>query len=365
MVQKPVSTVAAAGRRHSLDKREPAVYSTNVLAALVDAMGMQGVEAGALLRGSHLDAAQLTRPSTRVSIQQMLAVFANAQALAPDVLAAARAGTRTTISSLGIYGYAVLSSPTHAQAVQVIQQYDRVVSPFTAMSFERQDDWAVWSVSTHDCLDASPALRRFVLEFKFAAMQTILRDLYGGHCGFSDIGLACPPASSHSAAALAALLGCEVAYHCAASRARFPASQMSRPMEFASHLTHAQMRELCDDAMQLVGEHGTLAERVMSQLLRSPGQFPSIQVMAGLLELNPRTLQRRLEAEGAHYRDLLARVKARLALKYLRSTTMTTAEVAERLGYCDAGSFRHAVLHWFGISPSQLRRGVTPPRQPG
>jgi AraC-like DNA-binding protein len=327
-------------------------------------MGIYGVESKDLLKGSGLIPAQLTEPATRVSIEQILAVFTNAQSLSQDPLAAARAGARATIASLGIYGYAVLSSPSHAHAVKVIQLYDRMVSPLTAMSFDLHGNWAVWSVTTHESLDAHPAVRRFVLEFKFAAMQSILRDLYGGDQGFVDICLACRPAGADSAVALGTLLGCKVDYCGASNQGRFPAAQMARPMVYANHLTHAQMCQLCDDALQLVGRNDTLAEQVMSQLLRSPGRFPDVNSMALALNLNPRTLQRRLEAEGMHYRELLGRVRARLALRYLRSTAMSTDEVAERLGYSDAANFRHAVLRWFGISPSQIRRGVAPSRQP-
>ena len=77
--------------------------------------------------------------------------------------------------------------------------------------------------------------------------------------------------------------------------------------------------------------------------------------MADRLSIHPRALRRRLEAEGTSYRDLLAEVRARLAIEYLRQTAMTNEEIASRLGYSDAANFRHAFARWTGKSPSEFR----------
>jgi AraC-like DNA-binding protein len=45
----------------------------------------------------------------------------------------------------------------------------------------------------------------------------------------------------------------------------------------------------------------------------------------------------------------------RLAIEYLRKTSMTSEEIASRLGYSDAANFRHAFIRWTGKSPSDFR----------
>lgn len=71
--------------------------------------------------------------------------------------------------------------------------------------------------------------------------------------------------------------------------------------------------------------------------------------------MHPRALRRRLEAEDTSYRELLAEVRTRLAIEYLRKTAMTNEEIANRLGYSDAANFRHAFIRWTGKSPSDFR----------
>lgn len=73
--------------------------------------------------------------------------------------------------------------------------------------------------------------------------------------------------------------------------------------------------------------------------------------------MEPRTLRRRLEAQGTSYREILAGVRQGLAIEYLRKTRMTTEDIASRLGYSDAANFRHAFLRWTGKTPHEYRRG--------
>ena len=93
-------------------------------------------------------------------------------------------------------------------------------------------------------------------------------------------------------------------------------------------------------------------------LIERPGRYPSIETIAEKLQTYPRALRRKLESEGTSYRDLLAEVRMRLAIEYLRRTEMTNEEIASRLGYSDAANFRHAFTRWTGKSPSNFRGGA-------
>ena len=90
--------------------------------------------------------------------------------------------------------------------------------------------------------------------------------------------------------------------------------------------------------------------RYRRMLIQLRGRYPGIEVVAEKLSMHPRALRRRLEVEGTAYRDILAEVRMRLAIEYLRKTKMTNEEIANRLGYSDAANFRHAFLRWTGKS---------------
>jgi AraC-like DNA-binding protein len=114
-------------------------------------------------------------------------------------------------------------------------------------------------------------------------------------------------------------------------------------------------REMCEQVLSEVNRAGGLATDVRRILVEQPDRYPSIEAIAKKLSMHPRALRRKLEAEDTSYRELLAEVRTRLAIEYLRKTAMTNEEIANRLGYSDAANFRHAFIGWTGKSPSDYR----------
>jgi len=112
---------------------------------------------------------------------------------------------------------------------------------------------------------------------------------------------------------------------------------------------------MCEQILAEVNRGGGVAAEIRRRLIERSGRYPNIEVIAEELSIHPRALRRRLEAEGTSYRDILAEVRRRLAIEYLRKTNMTNEEIASRLGYSDAANFRHAFLRWTGKSPSGFR----------
>lgn len=69
----------------------------------------------------------------------------------------------------------------------------------------------------------------------------------------------------------------------------------------------------------------------------------------------PRTLRRKLEAEGTSYSELLSSVRHALAVDYLGTTLLSVEDVASALGFSDTASFRHAFKRWTGRTPNAYR----------
>lgn len=97
--------------------------------------------------------------------------------------------------------------------------------------------------------------------------------------------------------------------------------------------------------------------RFLLQILMYYGE-PHKNVLAELLAVTPRTLQRRLEAEGETYRHLLTELRKELAMQHLANTRYTSDEVAFLLGYQDVSHFSRAFKSWFGVSPGQSRNSA-------
>ncbi|MDR6215059.1 AraC family transcriptional regulator ligand-binding domain-containing protein [Paracidovorax wautersii] len=102
-----------------------------------------------------------------------------------------------------------------------------------------------------------------------------------------------------------------------------------------------------------------VAERVRSLLLELiPSNAATVDVVTRRLGMSKRTLQRRLEAEGASFRALLNASRENLARHYLHNTTLSGGEIAFLLGFEDPNSFYRAFQGWTGQTPEGVRRAM-------
>jgi AraC-like DNA-binding protein len=100
-----------------------------------------------------------------------------------------------------------------------------------------------------------------------------------------------------------------------------------------------------------------MSERVRGVLLEKlPAGEASVQGVARALAVSPRTLQRRLGAEGTSYQAVLDRVREDLARHYLADARMGVGTIAFLLGYQDQSSFYRAFSSWTGQTPERARR---------
>lgn len=84
---------------------------------------------------------------------------------------------------------------------------------------------------------------------------------------------------------------------------------------------------------------------------------PSVEQVAGLMHASPRTLQRRLQAEGSSFRAQLDAVRHELATVRLREPGSSVTDVAFLLGFSDVTAFTRAFRRWTGVTPVRYIRG--------
>jgi AraC-like DNA-binding protein len=95
----------------------------------------------------------------------------------------------------------------------------------------------------------------------------------------------------------------------------------------------------------------------VARMLRARVIFPdtSLEAVASQLSIQPRTLNRRLQAEGKCFRELINEARFEVARQLLAGTRMDITAIALALGYADPSGFTHAFQRWSGVAPSEWR----------
>lgn len=327
------------------------MYSPHSIAALVAELSEQGVPATATLEGTDLAEAQLHAHTTKVSYRQLDLVIRNVMRLSNDPAVALRAGQRMHITAYGMYGYALLSSATHEEAREFGARYIRVVGPFCDFSVSQGRPITMVTFEPLHWPNPTEDVHRFAVEFALSAHLTATGDRVGPSFKFTRVLL--DYVAPDHAGVYEDLFKCPVLF--AQHTCGYEHERVEGAMVLADARTHAMAREMCEQLLGEVNQAGGVAADIRRILIEQPGKYPNIEAIAGKLGMYPRALRRKLEAEGNSYRDILAEVRMRLAIEYLRKTHMTNDEIASRLGYSDAANFRHAFVRWTGKSPSDFR----------
>jgi AraC-like DNA-binding protein len=103
----------------------------------------------------------------------------------------------------------------------------------------------------------------------------------------------------------------------------------------------------------------TIVAQVRATLLHQATVGPvPIDRVAEQLAISPRTLQRRLRAEGVSFDQVSQEIRAGLAREYLGDRGLSVGEVGYLLGFSEPSAFTRAFRRWTGQSPHDFRASL-------
>lgn len=97
-----------------------------------------------------------------------------------------------------------------------------------------------------------------------------------------------------------------------------------------------------------------LVRSALSRVIGTPQS--TLEQIAQLLALHPRTLQRRLAAECASFEALRDEVAKNAAYQYITETSLPMSQIADAVGLSEQSALTRACKRWFGQTPTALRR---------
>jgi AraC-like DNA-binding protein len=253
---------------------------------------------------------------------------------------------RYHLTTHGIWGFALASSPSLRAAIAVGLRYVDLTFAFCRMSAVEEGN------RMRLVLDGSllpSEVRRFLVEREVASVVHLGRQL------MSDPAAVIRVRFRHSAPASTEpyekAFGARPEFDAGADSAEFDADLLDRPLPQAdahtAAVTEAQCRRLLDSRCARAGFAGKVRDRLVAR----PGAMPHLERVAAELHMSSRSLRRYLTAEGTSYRALADEVRERLAEELLATGALTVEEIGRRLGYAATPSFTTAFKRWKGVPP--------------
>jgi AraC-like DNA-binding protein len=329
------------------------IYAPYKLAALLETLVEQRIPPSDTLRGTGLSVEELEDPKSKTSVGQYLIACRNAVRLSADPATPFLVGRKMHLSAYGMYGYALMCSLTLRDFFNEGVKYHKLATPTVAIDWREECHSAIWSFPRLMSPELSADLHGFLIEQQLVQHAIHLKDVAGPGCRPVRATLSfAPPPHVHL---YEQFLDCPVFFNEDSCELHFDADILDKPTQLAHKLTSTLMQDTCE---RLIGQAKTsvgLTGQIYQILMASPGQLPAMEQIATMLEMNERTMRRKLVAEGTSFGDIVDNVRSSLATEYLRTTKMTIEDIAALVGFSDATNFRRAFRRWTGKGPREFR----------
>ncbi|EJN20637.1 DNA-binding domain-containing protein, AraC-type [Pseudomonas sp. GM79] len=320
----------------------------NAVSLVLNTFMAEGLSSEALLAGSGISAADLSRADTRITTNQEMLVCANAVALRRDI--GLELGRRMHVSSYGMLGYALLTSATLGDALRLALHYPALLGTLFELSLE-EDGERIW-LTAGDYRE-NPALAPFNVEFCLVSMKVTCEDLLGHPLPL--LGARFEHPAPDYQARYAERFDCPLQFDAVSNAFAFDKRWLEQPLPLADAITHQAMAERCrKQNTEFTGRQAWLG-RIRQLLAAQLNAAPGLDGLAEQLNCSARTLRRHLKDLGCSYQELLDELRFEQAKRMLCEDQLPIYRIAEALGFSETASFRHAFVRWSGVAPSQFR----------
>ena len=326
----------------------------------VDLLLDEGYALDDLLEGTSTTKALLESQVEVMSWPDFLTIIRNAIRLTGNPALGLWLGRRVKLASLGLLGFASISSPTISEGVMLFTRYSTLVAGHVRPELE--------FVARTPGAPMHPTIR-FVEENPHEDLDVFLMEATTRF--IADLGLSFLPGRGFD------WLQFDLKYpepeHWNAANFEFPV-RFSMPEHrvwvdptpfFEPRMTgdpHAlrAIEPLLAGRLTEANEEVDLADRIRGALRRAfesdTADLPSSSEMAETLGWTRYRLQGELAKTGVGYRDLVNEMRRTFALEALADGSATIESIGRRLGYQHPSNFRRAFRRWTGMSPQAYRQ---------
>lgn len=319
---------------------------------LVELTMSRGISREAVLEGTGITAAMLSRPEARISYRQFNALERNALRLSNDPGLGLAWGRAIYTSQSGLVGIATLGVADAGAAFQLARMYYEQVAPGWALDLRVAGPRGYFTL--RDTIGRGDLLP-FATEAMVSGFLSLVEHALGHWIALEEFRFAYP-APAHHELYREYLHDTPLLWDEPVTEAVFDPKVLKQPITGTGAMAAPESAATAAGELSPQG----IAARVRKVLLAHGARRMGLEQVARELGTSARSLRRALSQAGTSYQDIAESLLRARAEAWVRAGTDKVEYIARELGFTNARSFRRAFKRWTGRNPNELRRDGDP-----
>ncbi len=329
----------------------------HLLSTFATAARRCGVDLNQVLHELNVDIDMSPRPQSRISLATFSLLLDACQSRASKSNFAMATGASFNFEGLPELGAFVTSAPTLRETFKVFKWSPQLLHPNLYFSIDITDSTVLLTVEVRDPTGVHQDLPALV-ELSCSAITHLCAKMLPGVHVIRSLEFKHQPLAD--LAVYAEFFTMPLRFGASQTRFVFDLKYADLPLPGGIPVAHIKAEQVILGQLLVQPAYGRLSKQ-LTQLFRSKLSLlgEPMEAVAQHLELHPRTLQRRLKAEGSSFADIQSQTRHELACEMLKGSVLDIESISIKLGYSDRRSFTNAFIHWQGQSPREYRSKLT------
>ena len=329
----------------------PGSLAVSFLQSLFDVVRKSGVTEKEVLNAAGLELNLTEGSHQRISGNQYCHLLDIAAEQCKDDDFGLHMGEAIKPGHYGVLGYACMSSATFEETFQRMNRYQSLVSDIGFNTVQQQGNMVKFQF---DC-KTSPYPPRHLAEEHIAGIVIFSQWISSTNSSPSKVHFQHPKPSDISEHER--IFSCPIAFDQAETAIYFPVEFLAESLPQADPVVSKMMDGYAEQQLIKLPKGESLIDkaRIALATLLQNGE-PSLEKLAYHLEINVRSLQRRLKEEDLSYQGLLEKIRHQLALNYIQQDHLSLTDIAFLLGFSEQSSFQRAFKRWTNETPGRYRK---------
>lgn len=324
--------------------------AVRALTRIVEAGVAAGIPRDVLIAAAGLTNAQLADVDGHVPLTAEIALWQMLAQRVKDPDFGIRNGAQFRVRPAGLLGYVMLFSATVRDALFRLDRYARIFTE--AVQFRvREEGKGIALRLSHPELGAGV---RFAQDYRLAALLAVIREVARADIVPAQVSFTY--SSSVSTLAHREFFRCPIRSGAPTAGIVFRASDVDLPIPSADETLSGYLGKYADQVLASLLRGETFRHKVRAAIWSVLGNgTPSLQRVATVMKMPPRTLQRRLATERTTFHQELDEIRKTMAIATLRDHSVAIGDVAFLLGYSEPSAFYRSFKRWTKTTPRQFR----------